>query len=231
MLTCVDYSNNHKMKFMITYLSSYLNTEIYVDKFEKDQHLRLDTLCREDKIGILKSHMIKNNLNVCNYSYESNHDDPDVIDDVEKSVQIYKRTFDNIIITYTLQGFPTLCQKFCSNRYLLYLENRYFDTPSKSVIEEINILREKAGIFERIKYAVLVYIMIHERACLKDNEINKDTFHVICQKIKIFHSDLQFLRIENAAEKLVGTFLKKIEMFMSLVVQHCQKLYGCLSLK
>lgn len=207
--TCVNYRTNLKMKFIITYLSSFETTEFCVDKFEKGQHLRLDTLCQADKIGILTNHMNKNKLQSCRNSYESNHNNPIVIEDLKTSVLIYKQTIDNIINTNTSQGFPSLCKTFCSNRYLLYLENRYFETPSKFVIDAVNKLRDNTTICERIKYAVLAFIMIDESVCLINNEMKDEKFHKICKKINICESDLQSFKIKDAADELVGTFLKE----------------------
>ncbi|CAC5405642.1 SRP54 [Mytilus coruscus] len=205
---CKNYCKSPKLKFIITTTSNYGSDELFLDKFEVKQHLRLDPLCRKDKVGILEKYMSKTKINRCDNTYESNYEDPDVIENPEKPIKMYKRILDNIVDTNTFTGFPSACQKFFSNRSLLHLEHRYFNTPSESVISQINMLRNKTDSFEKIKYAVLVYIMMKERTILPNLQKEDKTLHLICKKIRLSYSDLEFFQLKDAAKDLERTFLK-----------------------
>lgn len=205
--TCKDYCQNAKMKFIITTSSNYHTSELSLDLFEdQKQYIRLDSLCTEDKFGILKTHMTKNKVTICDNSYESNYEDPDVIQNSEKPVKMYKKVLDKIIDTHAFTGFPIACKKFFSDRSLLHLEHRYFNSPPKYVIREINSLRNKKDVFDKLKYAVLVYIMINERASVTDIQEDKNLFPAVCKRIEA--SSWQSFQLKDALEDLEGTVLK-----------------------
>ncbi|XP_071160654.1 uncharacterized protein [Mytilus edulis] len=206
---CKDYCKSAKLKFIITTSLNYGNEEVYLDKFEDKQHVRLDPLCREDKVGILGNYMTKFKIKSCENSYESNYEDPVVIKNPEMPVNIYRRILDNIIDTEnTFTGFPSACQKFFCNRSLLHLEHRYFNTPPDSVISQINTLRSNTEVFEKIKYVILVYIMMKERTTLTDLKNDDERLKSICHNIDISYSDLKFFLLKDAAKDLERTYLK-----------------------
>lgn len=203
---CITYSNNTNHKFIFTVLTTYQTTEFYLERFEKNQHLNLvNSLSQNDKIGILELHMVKNKVRKCDNAYESNYEDPEVIDDSTKTVKIYKKILQTIVETDTFVGFPTACQKFFSNRSLLHLEHRYFNTPSESIIRDINLYRYKPSLFENRKYIVLVYIMMENQLDLSD--IRKETMEMLLRKLQISPDKMQKHHVKDSANDLVTTVL------------------------
>lgn len=204
---CKDYSKSPNLKFIITKSSDFGSGKLYINRFEYKQHLGLDQFCREDKVGISEKHMTKNKVTICDNSYESNYEDPDVIQNSQNPVRMYKKVLDKIIDTHAFTGFPLACQKFFSDRSLLHLEHRYFNTPPNAVIREINTLRNKEEVFEKLKYAVLVYIMMNERTSVIDIQPDDKILTAVCENINV--SSCKSFQIKDAVEELEGTFLKR----------------------
>lgn len=207
---CKSYWKSSKLKFIITTSSNCGGDDLFQDRFDVKQHLRLDPCCEEDRLGILNSYMNKTKIVICDNIYESNYDDPVVIKNHRKTVKMYKRIFDKIIDTNTLAGFPSACQKFCNNRDLLHLEHRYFNTPPKSVISEINDLRKNKDVDEKIKYAVLVYMMMNERTSMIKLDEEREKLRQICKSIDVEVSDLElkFYKLKDFTEELAKRYFK-----------------------